>query len=76
MAHINIYTNKKAQVLAWQKVYTEHGYDCKAIERTGMNGRPGQAKYCLTIYSHKNGTITQSEYNEFEERVNAIFRTL
>lgn len=70
---MNLYSNKKADILKWANVYRQHGYDCKAIERTMMNGRPGQSKYCLTIYC--NGR-TQADYTAFENAVMAIYRTI
>lgn len=73
MMHINLYSNKKAHVLSWAKAFMAAGYNCKAIERTCMNGTPGHSKYCLTIYAKKR-VGTQAEFKAFEEKVLELYR--
>lgn len=76
MTHINLYSNKKAHILSWQKAFIDAGYHCKAIERLGENGRPGHSKFCLTIYYTTHGAITQDEYKAFEESVLKLYREI
>ena len=76
MNAINLYSNKKANILAWLNAYTNKGYTCRAIERTGMNGRPGQSKYCLSIYHPAQRPITQEEFTSFETEIFNIYKTL
>ena len=76
MTHINLYSNREAQILSWQKAFIDAGYNCKAIERRGQNGRPGHSKFCLTIYHTTPGAITQDEYKAFEERVLILYREI
>ena len=71
-----IYSNKKAQILAWYKAFIKNGFVCEAKERVGANGRIGNSKYQLIIYNSPDAPKTQDEYNAFVAKINKVYNSI